>query len=385
MQTKRNTRTRGGARQGLTLVEVLVAVAIGAVVIGGTMMLYFQGNRQFYKTTEHVSFRAEAMLCLEHIAKDLEQLMVSTDKNPGGAWALLEPYKFLYGVTVEVEDPTTGAKIQVPGGRGIEFYKFHHIEAGEALEGGEVMPVMVGQKISYMRTPIDPSDEKKGYNLVRNGRILNKAPLADFLFKKEPPVVASNQVQGSPHAILTVSVIPAGGMFGHMGTTDATIRQQIIDNLRNQGNLVSRTFHLIGYESMYTAMLYRALQRVSRYTQKNPGGGVAGANLSQLEMALYQDAYSGGAPEGLLKGITDGLARRAPPTFEIPRAVFKLEDKPYEEKGIAKDDGWLKSEVFAAPVPSLAELGAAGTEAGVGGGSGGSGGSSGSRAGSGSN
>jgi prepilin-type N-terminal cleavage/methylation domain-containing protein len=41
------------ARRAFTLVEVLIAVSLGALVMGGAMYLYHQGNQSFFKTTEH--------------------------------------------------------------------------------------------------------------------------------------------------------------------------------------------------------------------------------------------------------------------------------------------------------------------------------------------
>lgn len=345
-------------RRGFTVIEVLISVVLGAGILGVGMYLYLQGNRSFYKTTEHVSFRAEAILCLEHVARDLEQLMVSPDKLPGtNTFSLLQPYELLGTYDLQVTNPETKAKETIKASKGIRFYRHHHVEMGPAEPGiDNGKPYMVGRWVEYKVEPVDSADETKGVNLLRNGKPVNNHPLRYIQFQQEPAIVAYNQVKGSQHAIVTVTIVPRGGAWGQM-------REEVMERLRTDGSIVSRTFHLTAYESMYTTVLYAALEKMSAAKIKLGGSAMPspGAVLQdELERTIYEDAYAN-APPQLLANIAKGVGKNASYAYDIPR-LFKLEDKQFTEEG-AGTDGFFMSQpaqTGAPPAPLNPAPGATG-------------------------
>jgi hypothetical protein len=144
-------------------------------------------------------------------------------------------------------------------------------------------------------------------------------------------IVAAETIGGAPQAILKISVLPRGGMWGTM--KDKT--QQL---LREKDTLVSRTVHLVGYESQYTSLLFVALQKYHRATQ----AGIQ-PTLSPLQRAVYEDALAHVPTR--LHGIEKTLGTRPPPAFELNEQVTRLEDLPYTDA-----DAHLDSEFSSAPV-----------------------------------
>lgn len=281
----RDVRTR----RGTTLIEVLIAVAIGAAVMGGAMYLYHFGNKAFYKTTEHAAFREEALLTLETVARDVEGLMVSTGTKPGsGKYYLLEPYEFIPPVSnLTKTDPVT--KQQKPyqdAYEGIRFWKYHSTEMNGAK------PVMVGRKIEYTVKPADPGNPSAGKYLYRNNetRPVNKIPLAYIAFVKEPNEVTFDQIGGSQHGVLSVFIVPTGGNLG----TRQNMTRDVIESLKEQKALVSRTFQLTGMESFYTVILNEAFRMASARKQQ-PTDPDDLTRVNGVYLAVYNDARQNNA------------------------------------------------------------------------------------------
>src|SRR5581483_3042216 len=83
-------------RSAFTLVETMIATGVGFVVMGGAMLLYYQGNKMFQTTTEHASVREEAYFVLERLGKDLDGLIVSDEENKRtGNFFMVEPYELI--------------------------------------------------------------------------------------------------------------------------------------------------------------------------------------------------------------------------------------------------------------------------------------------------
>jgi prepilin-type N-terminal cleavage/methylation domain-containing protein len=362
-------RTR---RTGFSLLEVVIAVALGAIVIGTGMLMYVQGTKYFYKTTEHSSFRTEALVILERVAEDLDQIQVSTEKNPStNRFYLVQPYELLEPFTLPLKDQAGNVIENVPAGYGLRFYRFHHIEMGAPKEGvPNGVPKMVARRIEYRLKPIEGDGEKNGFDLERNDKKVNKQPLKTVIFHMEPMIVAANQVQGSRHAILTVTVVPKGGVFGNMDYN--TVRR-----LQEEGTIVSRTFHLIGYESFYTSVLYSALQ-----TQQGNGGSLTG--VDELQQAVLADAQTN-APGNLLTNLQATVGTQAPPTHLVPGEAFVVEPhQAFDDATASSDPSWLAAPETPGRPAGAGEFSFEDNGAGPGSGSGSGSGSASSASGSGS-
>lgn len=305
---------------GFTLVEGLIALAIGGAVIGGAMLLYLQGTRSFVKVTEHTTFRTEAILLLERITRELDEIVVTDQLLADGTAHLTRPFALLDPAPLP---PGPAGGEPVPAANGIRFYKFHRVEmtaAGDQLAEG--IPRLVARQIEYRAVPLDPGDPTKGLNLLRNGKPMNKVPLRYVLFRKVPREVSDRQIRGSPHAILRIDIVPKGGMWDELN-------QAVIDNLASRELLVSRTHHLVGYESMYTAVLSNALEAL-----RPPPGGAApdpAAVLAPVPLAVFRDAYQVVSPA--LLAVLEETDRNAS-TFPMPRdSAYLLEEKLHDDAG----------------------------------------------------
>lgn len=296
-----------------------MATAIAALVIGGAMLLYLQGNRAFVKTTEHATFRTEAMLLLERITRELDDMVVTHGTLADDTVHLVRPFELLeeFPLAGEGDDGET-----VTAGTGVRFYKFHRVEmvdAGVDLQEGR--PQMVARVVEYRTVAVDDADPSKGMNLLRNGRKLNRVPLRLVLFRKVPRKVAATQIRGSPHAMIRIDVVPQGGMWQRM---DA----DVLASLAKQDRLVSRTHHLLGYESMYTAVLSNALEDLR---PPNPDDPLLDPDevLDPVERAVYQDAYQVTSPE-LLEVLEN--TDRNDSTFQMPPPeMYRLEDELHDQ------------------------------------------------------
>lgn len=294
---------------GATLVEALVAVALGTLVVGGAMVLYIQGNRAFGTTTEHASFREEALTVLETINRDLEELVVSDDRNPRtGRFYMVEPFE------LAAED-----------GSALRFHKYHHTQTIE--KDGATLPQVVGQAIEYRTEPVDAAAPARGVNLLRNGRKVNRQPLALVRFERMDPIVALNNIGGCPNGLLEVTVLPRGGMWGQMS-------RETLERLRRENRSVNRIHHLVGYESQYTTVLWKALTK-----------GQAGQPLSPLELAVSADADS--RPAALAGPIRERLKQIADLDFALDPDTVRLDDVPYDEAGARRFPQFSKAPLKA--------------------------------------
>jgi prepilin-type N-terminal cleavage/methylation domain-containing protein len=338
MMTLKNMRTA----RGFTLMEVLIATALGVVVIGSGMLVYLQGNKMYTTVTEHSTFREEAMICLEHISRDVDQLMVSQEQWPDGSFYMVEPFKLVNPYNQQFKEPTTGKLLDVAtAGSGVKFFRYHHTDMVTVGTGKQ--PKLVGNLVEYKTEPIDAGDLKKGVNLMRNGKKVNGIVLSEVIFQKLPIKEAIEQVQGAPNAILKVTVIPRGGMWRQM-RTDA------IEELKKDGTVLSRNFHLSGYESQYTAMLFEGTQKVK--------GGTPPANLEPpVVKAVHDDASKSNNP--LVDTISTGVGTVPSQAFVPSPGLTTLSTAPFDDNTAGKDTHFAKStDIFASvgdmdPPPSV--------------------------------
>lgn len=323
------------ARKGFSLVEVIVAVAVGSVIIGAGMLMYLQGNKYFYKVTEHTSFRAEAILIHERIAEDLLQLQIDTGKNPNtNEYWLVQPYE-LEGTpsTLNMTDSDGNVIGTVKAGNVLRFPRFHHVEmSAPTPELPNGMPKMVAYMMEYKTEPVDSADPSKGINLLRNGERVNQIPLKEVLFHAEPAIVAANQVQGSPSAILTAKIVPLGGTFGNLDLENLGV----LDRLAEQGDIVTRTYHLVGYESFYTSVLFSGLQS---------GNSSGYENLSDLEAAVVNHARQNAPPQMFANVNTAASGGGGSSSYLLPKESFSVEYNRKHDDTVDTDQSWLAKPV----------------------------------------
>jgi len=351
-------------KQAFTLVEAMVAVAIGSLVLGAAGLLYKQGVKYFYKTTEHAEFREQSLICLETIARDLEQLIVSDQQNPQTSnYQMVEPY-ILTGTPTPFTrfDPKT--KKEVPTGAnaytGIRFWRYESTDTDPATK----QPTIIGKMMEYSIKPAS-SNPKDGYNLFRGDstRPVNHVPLNQIAFVSESPKVTVDQIGASPHAVLTVMIVPNGGSFGSMGQN---MSQDTVDHLRADRALVSRTFHLSGYETYYTLLLNEAF-RMQANAGNNPN---TGTGLTGVYKAVFDDAKNKLDPRqfaNVLNRFQTGSASSAPNFTDI--SLFKIDwNGKFSDTAAGTDKFFTSLPVQAGVEPTAA--GAAGGGATGGGGEG---------------
>ena len=349
-------------RRGFTLLEVIVSVAIGAIILAGAMTLYRQGNYYFYKVTEHSSFRTEALMVAEIIENDLEQLQVSTGQWPdfGGGYYLLEPYKLtnadgsgLSTAKMDLfdEDGNIITTEKVRFGQGVVFHRFHHTgTAAGGTDPGDMeagAPTLVAHRVVYTQEPVDSADPSKGVNLLRNGEKVNHVPLREVVWHEQPLIVAAGQLHGTKSSVLSCSMVPLGGTFGTLATnTDF----RVLDRLAKEGSISQRTYHLVGYESFYTAMLVSEIQR-----RDGGGGAPTIAGMSALHAAVYDHA-KGNVDTGTWNEYkADVTSGDSPPSHHFPPDLFEVKNIAFDNASSSADSGWIDSPVQPGKAGSAGE------------------------------
>src|SRR5207249_3080801 len=106
---------------------------------------------------------------------------------------------------VQKVDPKTGQLVNsgTIAHDGIKFMRYHHTEMNASN-----LPVLVGEPMTFTTNPAPGG----GKNLFRgtDTRPINKIPLAEVSFIEESPEVTIDQIGASPHAVVSVMVVPAG-------------------------------------------------------------------------------------------------------------------------------------------------------------------------------
>jgi len=204
-------------------------------------------------------------------------------------------------------------------GRRITFFRYHHVEMIDDDQEGHKFPQIVAQKIDYQAVPVDPFDATKGMDLLRNGKKINYKPLYQVIFQRVPPIVAEEQVQGSPNAFIDVTVVPMGEKMNVV----------IYETMKEQGAVLRRMFHLIGYESQYTTILNLALERLqSNALGKSPK--TEDDLLDGYMLAVYRDAQEY-APQNLLKNITERIEKGNTLGFKMPEKTIRIDPALFDD------------------------------------------------------
>jgi hypothetical protein len=282
--------------------------------------MYYTGNRAFVTVTEHSSFREEALLLLERIERDLRGLIVSEQTNPKtGLPYMVQPYDLFDPRPQQGINPRTNLPevYQIPSG--LRFFRYHHTQA---MAGGTAPTAqLIGHQLEYKVEPI--GDGARGVNLLRNGRRINKGPLSGILFEVADPVYAAKTVGAAPNAILNVTVVPQGGVWGSM--TPDTIRR-----LRDDGKVVTRSIHLVAYESQFTLLLWLAQVKKQAKMELDP-----------LEKAVHD---AGEKLPALLRGrLQKKIEEMTNIGYRLDDNRVVLEPKPFDDSSAGQDPAFQKA------------------------------------------
>lgn len=224
------------SRPAFTLVEMLIAVAIGTVVLATAVEFLRVGNKSVATTSDHAIARMEAMKIHEAIREDLDRLVVDDD---------------LMHLAVPVTLKDKGAKL--------EFYALHHREVSKSK--GEL--TLVGRPIVWTSEPAPGG----GRTVLRNGKRFAGTglgaigPVTDLKFAPLDRKQAC-ELQISPYHALWVKVYPRGAWDR---------RNQ---RLASEANVQARLIHMSHIESQYACML--------TIKKAGPPAGVF-TNLDQLD------------------------------------------------------------------------------------------------------
>lgn len=312
--------------EGTTLVEGLVAAALGIIVVGGGVLMYSQGNKAFTTTTEHASFRGEALLVLETLDRDLKGLVVSKDVNPRTKFHyMVQPYELADPVE-QVSKDKDGKEVRKSIATSVTFYRYHRTEMEQ--DGDGVKAVIIGQKVTYKAQLIDPAKPARGMNLLRNGKRVNKMPLAGILFEPLDPIMAADTIGASPAAVLKVTIVPRGGVFGGM-TPD------VIDRLRLDGKVATRVFHLSGYESQFTTILWMALAKTR-----------AKVKLDDLEKDVLTWSDKN-LPKAFRENVNKNLKEIFDLGYKLDQGRVRLEESAWTESSAGVDKVFATAKVEA--------------------------------------
>ena len=312
------------SNEGTTLVEALVAAALGIIVIGGGVLMYNQGNKAFNTTTEHASFRGEALLVLETIDRDLKGLVVSKDVNPRTKFHyMVQPYELADPVEQAAKDPT-GKLVKKSIATSVSFHRYHRTEMEQ--DGEDTKAMVIGQRITYKAVLIDPSKPERGMNLLRNGKRVNKIPLAGILFEPIDPIMAADTIGASPAAVLKVTIVPRGGVFGGL-TPD------VIDRLRLDGKVATRVFHLSGYESQFTTILWMAL---AKSRAKLPPDDL------EKEVLTWSDKN---LPKAFRENVSKNLKEIFDLGYKLDQGRVRLEDTEWNDATAGVDKVFAEAKV----------------------------------------
>ncbi len=207
----------GSGRNGFTLVETLIALALGITVLAGTIQFLNVSNRSVVKTSDHVQGRIEASRILDAIQADLERAVVDDDLIN-----LVIPLHF--------ED----------GGQRFWFYAFHHREVDESIQS----MTLVARKLIWDTVPAPGG----GFHVRRNGKRFSPAgltpvgPVSELRFESLTRDQAC-ELQVSPYHAAFVKVYMRGAWDKKNSA------------LASEANVQTRLMHVSHIESQYACML----------------------------------------------------------------------------------------------------------------------------------
>lgn len=216
-------------RRGFTMIEMMLAAAVSSVMFVVTMNFMSVGQKQVVKSSEHADARIEAMKIMEVLEWDLDRLVVGDEIDDPNA-SVIDPFKKSFN------ENTTA----------FGFFAFHHVEYDPA----DKRMVLVPGWIDYR---VERRQDGWGVDLLRNGKPVNRAPIADVKIADMDRAEA-DRLGISPRHCITVKVYPLG-VQDWLGNKD----------ISSEANAVKRVFHLKHIESRYACLM-----SVKRAIRSNP-------------------------------------------------------------------------------------------------------------------
>ncbi|MBI4872764.1 MAG: hypothetical protein HY814_14500 [Candidatus Riflebacteria bacterium] len=268
-------------RAGVTLVEVLLAVALAALVFGTAIQFFRMGNLQVVKVSDHAQARMEAMKVLDALREDLDRVTVDDDIAN-----LVIPLR--------LKD----------NGRTLQFFALHHRE----LNTSKKTMTLVAREMTWTSHKL--TSPQTGAVVMRNGKkfggegLGSIGPVSDLVFEPLTRDQACS-MQLSPYHAVWVKVFPRGALQ--------------IDNKAMASHPQVRLLHLTHIESQYACML--------TIRNAGPPSGV----FKNLEM-LDDPFVTFNCP---IKTIPNSL----PLDWVRPLGLVKFDKgKPYDDKDEDKDE-----------------------------------------------
>lgn len=218
MRHPRACEPERGTRRGATLLEVLFAIVLMMIVMGGATAFFHSGTRSVVTSTDHAQAREDAMKVLERVGQDLDRLIVSDSPDQVTFPSVLEP------LLIAADQPQASKFM---------FYGFHHREYDRSTREMKLIGMLIEYKV--VKRP------DGGVDLLRNDEPINPSPLSDVRIRSIPEEEAATLNISARHAF-KITVHPRGTW-----------------NTRNQAlaehNPQTRLFHLSGIESQYSCLL----------------------------------------------------------------------------------------------------------------------------------
>jgi type II secretory pathway pseudopilin PulG len=235
-------------REGFSLLEVLFAATLLFVMLAGVFTWFQAGTMSVVTTTDHAQARADAIQVLNVIQNDLDRLVIDDmigaglkieDMDAGNFPNVYRPMRI---IDLEIDPNKKDQDVTaVPTSGSFAFFAFHHRRYYKDEERME----LAGHFIEYQVKKI-PDDPKHagvlmGVNLLRNGYIINPAPLLGvgirFLDK-----VKAEELGLSPYHSFEVIIWPR--------------RQADVGaNKTRRMPPIKKRFQLKGVESQYACLL----------------------------------------------------------------------------------------------------------------------------------
>ena len=295
---KKQSLIRLPGRAGFTLIEVLLAVTLTAIVFGSTMYFFRMGNQSIIKISDHAQARMNAIKILNYIVDDLKRCVVDDSMA-----RLIQPVEIYEG----------NSKSLTGSGDKIVFYGIHHRRfAPPKMQ-------LVAQRIEYGTEPL-PGDPD-AFIVTRNGVRLGGAglghvdPVSRLRFDAMD-IKQACQMRISPYHAITVRVFPRGNMDTKSWTKGAAAGLKFGEgDSTAERNVQQRLCRLSNIESQFACML----------SIKNSIKNSVPAQLAYPDIALLDAPFGMNCPE-IKQTVSHPMDWVRPPNLVL------IDDVPFNDQ-----------------------------------------------------